>query len=179
MGGGVKVHTFLKLLLPIGRHERQSQCQNPYDILELGDFQGVDGYLNWWFGFVTPSDLTTMKGLHGKFQRSLVGRSDSQFNRLCVGFVLHTDSNPEPFGNRLDIKYILTNFDYYIQRFAMLSGEKPTKGSAMSAVHSAKLDVSIVNFSIGSPTAALIIELLAMVGRHDDDRPRPARPHRS
>jgi AMP nucleosidase len=46
---------------------------------------------------------------------------------------------------------------------AMLSGEKPTKGSAMSAVHSAKLDVSIVNFSIGSPTAALIIELLAMV----------------
>jgi AMP nucleosidase len=58
---------------------------------------------------------------------------------------------------------ILTNFDYYLQRFSALTGGKIMRGSAMSSVHCAKLDVSVVNFSIGSPTAALIIELLAMV----------------
>jgi len=57
---------------------------------------------------------------------------------------------------------ILTNFEYYIERFESLCGDVRTRGSAMSAVHSKKTGVSIVNFSIGSPTAALIIELLAM-----------------
>lgn len=57
---------------------------------------------------------------------------------------------------------ILTNFEYYIDRFHAICGEKRTRGSAMTAVHSKKQGVSIVNFSIGSPTAALIIELLSM-----------------
>src|SRR5690606_8490190 len=36
-----------------------------------------------------------------------------------------------------------------------------TRGSAMAARHSESLDVSIINFSVGSPVAALIIEVLA------------------
>lgn len=58
---------------------------------------------------------------------------------------------------------ILTNFEYYMERFHVLSSGVRTRGSAMSAVHSEKHDVSLVNFSIGSPTAALIIEILATV----------------
>lgn len=58
---------------------------------------------------------------------------------------------------------ILTNFEYYIERFHKLGGDKKTQGSAMSAVHSSKYNVSLVNFSIGSPTAALIIELISTV----------------
>lgn len=58
---------------------------------------------------------------------------------------------------------ILTNFEYYMQRFDALKGDSRTRGSAMSAVHSKRADVSMINFSIGSPTAALIIELLAMI----------------
>jgi AMP nucleosidase len=58
---------------------------------------------------------------------------------------------------------ILTNFQYYIDRFAVITGGKVTRGSAMSAVHSPKDGVSIINFSIGSPTAALIIECLAVL----------------
>lgn len=58
---------------------------------------------------------------------------------------------------------ILTNFEYYIERFHKLGGDKKTQGSAMSAVHSSKFNVSLVNFSIGSPTAALIIELISSV----------------
>ncbi|MBC7397864.1 MAG: hypothetical protein H7333_10520, partial [Bdellovibrionales bacterium] len=58
---------------------------------------------------------------------------------------------------------ILTNFEYYLDRFAVLSGCTKTRGSAMGAVHSPKDGVSIINFSIGSPTAALIIECLSVI----------------
>ncbi len=58
---------------------------------------------------------------------------------------------------------ILTNFHHYIERFHKICGDKRSQGSAMGVVHSEKADVSIVDFSIGSPTAALIIELLSAV----------------
>ena len=69
----------------------------------------------------------------------------------------YTGSAPEAFGKQI----ILTNFDYYLERFHTISGDIRTQGSAMSVVHNTKTGVSIVDFSIGSPTAALIIELLA------------------
>ncbi|HRK01292.1 MAG TPA: AMP nucleosidase [Oligoflexia bacterium] len=58
---------------------------------------------------------------------------------------------------------ILTNFDYYVETFKKMSGTVATKGSAMNAAHNARLDVSIVDFSIGSPNAALIIEVLSVI----------------
>lgn len=58
---------------------------------------------------------------------------------------------------------ILTNFDYYLERFHTLCGDTRTKGSAMEVVHSEKHDVTIVDFSIGSPMAALCIELLSAI----------------
>jgi AMP nucleosidase len=58
---------------------------------------------------------------------------------------------------------ILTNFDYYLERFHNLVGDERTRGSAMAAVHSKKVGVSIVDFKIGSPTAALIIEVLSTI----------------
>jgi AMP nucleosidase len=66
-------------------------------------------------------------------------------------------------ADRFRKQIILTNFDYYMGRFQTLCGDERTQGSAMAAVHSDSRDVSIVDFSIGSPTAALIIELLACV----------------
>ncbi len=71
----------------------------------------------------------------------------------------YTGSHPNQFRKQI----ILTNFEYYMQRFEAICGDEKTRGAAMSVVHSKKADVSIVNFSIGSPTAALIIELLATV----------------
>jgi len=58
---------------------------------------------------------------------------------------------------------ILTNFDYYLERFHTLCGDERTQGSACAVVHSKKADVTIVDFSIGSPMAALIIEMLASI----------------
>lgn len=71
----------------------------------------------------------------------------------------YTGTPPGGFEKQI----ILTNFGYYLERFDALCGEERTTGSAMSVVHSRSRGVSIVNFSIGSPTAALIIELLATV----------------
>ncbi len=71
----------------------------------------------------------------------------------------YTGSPVESFRKQI----ILTNFDYYLERFHNLRGDERTQGSAMGVVHSSKADVSIVDFSIGSPTAALIIELLSVI----------------
>ena len=70
----------------------------------------------------------------------------------------YTGSPPGAYQKQI----ILTNFDYYLERFHTLCGDSRTQGSAMSVVHSERAGVSIVDFSIGSPTAALIIELLAV-----------------
>ena len=71
----------------------------------------------------------------------------------------YTGSPIESFRKQI----ILTNFEYYLERFDNLCGDERYKGSAMSVIHSKKADVSIVDFSIGSPTAALIIELLSSI----------------
>lgn len=71
----------------------------------------------------------------------------------------YTGSAPERFHKQI----ILTNFEYYLDRFYNICGDERTEGSAMAAVHSKKANVSIINFSIGSPTAALIIELLSTI----------------
>jgi len=83
----------------------------------------------------------------------------NQFKRKIARDMLtrYTGSSPEEFGKQI----ILTNFDHYLDRFHSLTGDVRTQGSVMGAVHSRKTGVSIVNFSMGSPTAALIIELLA------------------
>lgn len=70
----------------------------------------------------------------------------------------YTGTTPEAFQKQI----ILTNFNYYLERFSSLCDDaEKTSGSAMTVVHSPKLGVSIINFSIGSPNAALIIEILA------------------
>lgn len=71
----------------------------------------------------------------------------------------YTGSPIEKFRKQI----ILTNFEYYLERFHNLCGDERTHGSAMGVVHSSKADVSIVDFSIGSPTAALIIEVLSVL----------------
>ncbi len=70
----------------------------------------------------------------------------------------YTGTAPEKFEKQI----ILTNFSYYLERFkALCDDAEVTQGSAMTAAHSKKAGVSIINFSIGSPVAALIIEVLA------------------
>ncbi len=69
----------------------------------------------------------------------------------------YTGTPPDEFEKQI----ILTNFGYYLEQFYENYGSSRTQGSAMSAAHSKEKGVSIINFSIGAPNAALIIELLA------------------
>lgn len=71
----------------------------------------------------------------------------------------YTGSDLKDFRRQI----ILTNFEYYLERFHSLCGGERTKGSAMQAVHSPSADVTLVDFKIGSPTAALIIEVLSTI----------------
>src|ERR1700677_3774798 len=58
---------------------------------------------------------------------------------------------------------ILTNFEYYMERFSKRYNAPLRSGSAMRAAHSKALGVSIVDFKSGSPTAALVIEMLSAI----------------
>jgi AMP nucleosidase len=70
----------------------------------------------------------------------------------------YTGTDPEGFQKQI----VLTNFGHYLERFEAIAGDaQRTQGTAMTAAHSERLGVSIIDFSIGSPVAALIIEVLA------------------
>ena len=58
---------------------------------------------------------------------------------------------------------ILTNFDYYLVRFNKVCGGVFSAGTVMKASHSKKLNVTMIDFRIGAPSAALIAELLSVV----------------
>lgn len=72
----------------------------------------------------------------------------------------YTGSDREAFQPQI----LLTNFEHYMKQFRKITNcPKPTRGSAMSAIHSPKHGVSLVNFNIGAPTCALIVEILATI----------------
>lgn len=58
---------------------------------------------------------------------------------------------------------LLTNFKLYVRAFSESWGKSVRKGSVMRACHAPEARISIVDFSIGSPTAALVVELLSFV----------------
>ena len=86
--------------------------------------------------------------------------SNAEKRRIAQDMLERYTGSP---AERYKKQIILTNFDYYLERFHSLCGSERFKGSAMSVVHSDSANVSIVDFSIGSPNAALIIELLSTV----------------
>ncbi len=56
---------------------------------------------------------------------------------------------------------LLTNFGAYIDDFAEMSGHEMKKGTTMRSAHWPEENISIIDFGIGSPMAALIIDLLS------------------
>ena len=56
---------------------------------------------------------------------------------------------------------IITNFSYYLEQFAKITGRKIIPGQYMRTVTSPKHGVTLVDMRVGSPTAAIIIELLS------------------
>ena len=94
-----------------------------------------------------------------KFQKNLIYRNKEKQKIARDLLERYTGSEIGQF-----CKYvILTNFNAYLDLFCDEYEGVRTKGSVMMAVHSKKVNVSMVDFKIGSPTAALIIEALSMI----------------
>jgi AMP nucleosidase len=58
---------------------------------------------------------------------------------------------------------ILTNFPRYVDHFAATYGATSREGSMFKVAHSEKLQVSMLDFKIGSPAAALAIDLVSFL----------------
>ena len=71
----------------------------------------------------------------------------------------YTGSPIGEFGSNL----ILTNFPTYVDHFAEEHGAEVKRGSMFTVAHSKELDTSILDFRIGSPAAALVIDLCSFL----------------
>lgn len=71
----------------------------------------------------------------------------------------YSGSNAEEFQPYL----LLTNFPRYVQQFAQERDVKILEGSMFSVAHSPDEKVSILDFKIGSPAAALVVDLCAFL----------------
>lgn len=58
---------------------------------------------------------------------------------------------------------LFSNFSYYIKVFSELYSVKMYEGSSFTCAHSKELDISIIDFKLGSPAAALIIDLCSFL----------------
>ncbi len=107
--------------------------------------------------FAKPVDIDT-SGPNRASDTNLIYANPEKWKVAADILERYTGTAPEAFQKQV----ILTNFAYYTERFGVLCDDaEMTHGSAMTAAHSKKMGVSIIDFSIGSPVAALIIEILA------------------
>ena len=58
---------------------------------------------------------------------------------------------------------LLTNFKAYVDNFGIITENPVRQGSVMRAVHCLTRRITIVDFSVGSPVAALVVELLSFI----------------
>lgn len=58
---------------------------------------------------------------------------------------------------------LLTNFEKYLQIFAEITKQKIINHSVMHSFHDKKTGISMINYGVGSPVAALIVELLSFI----------------
>ncbi len=58
---------------------------------------------------------------------------------------------------------LLVNFDRYLEKFSLLSKSRIFEGSAMSSCHWFDEKITMINYGVGSPTAALVVDLLSFI----------------
>lgn len=71
----------------------------------------------------------------------------------------YSNSKTEDFQENL----IITNFPRYVQYFSDSRGVEVHEGTAFKVAHSPKEKVSILDFKIGSPAAALVVDICSFL----------------
>ena len=85
-----------------------------------------------------------------------------QYSRDRVGISTlerYTGSSKEEFQSYI----LLTNFKLYVDIFSQRFKQPVRHGSVMRACHSKEANITIIDYSVGSPVAALIVELLSFI----------------
>ncbi len=93
------------------------------------------------------------------FQYGLIYRNPDKQKIARDILERYTGSDIDDFNQHI----ILTNFHAYLDYFEEKYKGQVYHGSVMSVVHSHKVQVSMIDFKIGSPTAALIIECISVL----------------
>ena len=94
-----------------------------------------------------------------RFQNNLIYNNPEK-RRIALDMLeRYTGSDAADFQKNI----ILTNFHKYLNVFQERSGTETTSGSAFSVVHHPQEHISMIDFKIGAPTAAMIIEMLAAI----------------
>ncbi|MDX2127651.1 MAG: AMP nucleosidase [Chloroherpetonaceae bacterium] len=91
---------------------------------------------------------------------STLSESNSSIRKEEIGIDMlerYTGTPPLELGNYI----LLTNFNKYLAKFSERYQSPIVSGSAFQCVTAKNEDISIIDFSIGSPTAALIMDLLS------------------
>jgi len=88
---------------------------------------------------------------------------------------MHTDLKEEDFARETLERYsgsrvenfqsnlLLTNFPRYVEYFADKRGVEVEEGSMFKVAHSPQEEISILDFKIGSPAAALVVDLCSFL----------------
>lgn len=71
----------------------------------------------------------------------------------------YSGSKPEEFQSNL----IITNFPRYVQYFAETRNVKIMEGTTFKVAHCPKEEISILDFKIGSPAAALVVDICSFL----------------
>lgn len=71
----------------------------------------------------------------------------------------YSGSEPDDFCSYL----LLTNFSYYMKKFTELYQVPLIQGSMFSVAHVPKLDISLIDFKLGSASAALTVDLCSFL----------------
>ncbi len=96
-----------------------------------------------------------------KLTKEAMGQID-QYSRDRVGISTlerYTGSAKDDFQPYV----LLTNFNHYVDVFSARFKQPVKYGSVMRACHSPEAKITIIDYSVGSPVAALIVELLSFV----------------
>ncbi|NOY58548.1 MAG: AMP nucleosidase [Calditrichaeota bacterium] len=100
-----------------------------------------------------------MPDFHYEFQKKMIYNNPEKQKIARDMLERYTGAPLQGFKKHI----ILTNFNKYLQVFSERCGEKIHTGSVMSVVHGHDMNVSMIDFKIGAPTAALIIETLSVI----------------
>lgn len=93
------------------------------------------------------------------FQKNLIYRNPGKIQIARDMLHRYTGSPVEEFQRYI----ILTNFHRYLESFCDVYHCQIKTGSMMQVVHAPQINLSMIDFKMGAPTAALIIELLASI----------------